>query len=155
MREALKKWLMKDLPEGESIVSVIDFSEKTGGRIGLTAENYSKYFDSLVSEKDEDEVGLTVDIYSANKKKNFKAVMHGKSERLRRQNAVAEYMPMESLDMDFISLRQYLIAVDGSEKDSKTTVAEAVARGSAYLNASTCVGAFVNRNFLKLFTDFF
>jgi DNA-binding ferritin-like protein (Dps family) len=155
IRKYLKNWSLSDLPDGSTLESVIDFSAKTDERIGVTAKDYSAYFDSLIVEEEEEEVGLCMTIYDKDKKKSFKATIHGKSERMKRQEALGEYLPVDLMDMDFVSLRQYLVSVEGSESDSKITVAEAIARGAAYINASTCVGAFVNAKYLDLFKDFF
>lgn len=155
IKKELKNWTFDKLPEAAVIESITDFSAATGERIKITTEDYAKYFDSFLTEDDENKIGLNLEIYSRDTKKSFKAVMYGKDMRVTRQTEVSSYLPMGELDLDYMSLVQYLTAVPGAEEDSKITVAEAISRGTAYINASSVAGEFVNRKFLELFNDLF
>jgi len=150
---AIKAWGMPVLSDVE-FESVVDFSAQTGERIKITVEDYAAYFDALLVEDNEDDVTLDIEVYSADKAKSFKAKLSSPArvERLRAGYSWAVGLS----DVDLFYVLNYLVAVSDSSSDAlDITLAEAVARGGAWYDASLYAGKLMSSKFADLFRDFF
>lgn len=150
---AVKEWAMPKLSEVK-FESVVDFSQQTEDRIAITVEDYAAYFDALLVEDNEDEVTLDIEVFSADRTKSFKAKLSSSSrvERLRAKQSWAIGLN----DVDLFYVLNYLIAIsDSSSEATDIPLAEAVARGAAFYDASFYAGKLLNSKFSELFRDFF
>lgn len=152
-KDAENHWKMPKLSEIK-FESVIDFSEQTENRIAITAEDYQAYFDQLMADDDEDTAALDVKVLSGDGTDSFTAKLHSSAqiEKIRSKYSWAAKIN----DVDLFYLLSYIIAIsDSSSSALNIPVAEGVARGIAWYDASVYVGKLLNSRFTDLFRDFF
>jgi len=152
-RKADLKWVMPEI-DADSIEAVSDFSEKTDERIKITIDSYQKYFDALLTEENDNEAPLSVEVYSADKKESFAAELLGSAGLAEAQSRYTWASKIPYADQEYLFLVSYLLHVPGSD-ESDIPVAEGIARGKALAAVLMVTGTFINRKFMDLFKDFF
>lgn len=152
--EAEKKWEMPDLGDAK-FESVTDFSSQTLERIKITVDDYTKYFDDLLSEDDEDNVTLHLEVYSADGTDSFMAELTSPARTAKEQEKYKWMSEISYTDPEFWYLLSYVIAVSDSSSALNVTVAEGIARGKALYRVFLYAGRLLNSRFTELFKDFF
>lgn len=157
--EALNKeavnWEFKKEINMSKVEAISDFSEATFNRVKVTVDDYSRYYDRLIADEDSNDADLTMEIYSGDKKKSFKAELLCQKTLIARQQNINTFMPLATLDYNMLCLAQYLMSCDGAESSETISVAEGIARGKAYVTAANALGIFLNKKLMELFNDFF
>lgn len=153
--EYTDKWKI-ELKDADTWESVTDFSENTGERVKISSENYQTYFDSILSNEEdtEEHLALEIEIYSKNRKKSFKAKMRSTSAIAELNKERAWVASMSFHQQEFLFLLNYLNNSDPGP-DWDISIAEAVARGQIINQIFMVTGQFLNKNLTKLFNDFF
>ena len=152
-KKDLATWTFKKL-DVSGVESVVDFNKVSDERIKISAENYSAYIDQILNDEDDgSNADLEFELFGNDKKKKFKAKMLGSAALTAKQGEIGQFLPLASLDIEYMYLAQYLMATDDIDHDIE--VSEAIARGMAYVVAVSAIGQFVNKNLTKLFDDFF
>lgn len=148
------EWSMDDL-KNVKFESVVDFSSQTREQIKITIEDYQKYFDDLLSENDEDDAALHIEVYSADKGQSFSAELMSPARTQKEQEKYKWASDITFADQEWWYLLSYIIAVSDSSSALNVSVAEGVARGKMLTQVFRYTGKLLNARFAELFKDFF
>lgn len=147
VKRELALWDIPDMATPKTLAQVGEFSK---GRLVLTAENYSRYYDRILTT--EESPILEVELKSKDGTDSVLLDICGREEDMtRKRNAQLFTAAADVIDYDLSALAGYFRV----SNDKKCSLPRAVAIGAASTTITKKMSDFLAEQFVKQFADFF
>ena len=147
LKEEFDRWELKLKKAPEVLADVANLSKH---RIELSPEAFKKYYDSILSDKDDNAI-LKVSVKTVKNDAFVDFDICGRTEDLKRRQESAIVTQTEIIDYEMVALSAYYRV----SQEKEISLPKAIALGTIAGGVVNYISDFIDKSFEKEFIDFF